>query len=451
MKINISKIIENLFLLLIFVLPFNFRHILNFESTQDFLFFKENLNYSLYFFDLLFLIIFPLWLINRFKYFKSKGLLFLITSYLIISSFFVAFSFYSTLYNSLRILEVLFFFLIFLDLARDKGFFNKTAYLIFISGVFQSIIAFSQFIFQKSLNLKYLGESLLSPEILGVAKLEINGEKFIRAYGTFPHPNLLGTFLFLAFALGFYFALNKNPQIPFQSIFKFKNFTLKTSLLNLIQKIHFRIGLMIIFIGIIVTFSRSIWLITVYLLFLLTLRYLKYLFDKKNFLKYFLPIAIFLSVTIIGFHQFIPARTCIVNCQDQSLSLRQNHSHFSKLIIQNNFFLGVGPGQFVSEFKKINPTNLADWNIQPVHNFYLLIWSEIGLIGFFLLFIFISKHISSINLSFDNELFLIAFGGFLILGIFDHYFWTLPQGQFIFWLALALLVSSGKIRDSVKY
>jgi O-antigen ligase len=166
-------------------------------------------------------------------------------------------------------------------------------------------------------------------------------------------------------------------------------------------------------------------------------------------LKYLLPIAIFLFITIIGFYQFIPARVCTVNCQDQSFSLRQNYLHFSKTIIKHNFILGIGPGQFSSEFKKINPTNLAEWNIQPVHNFYLLVWSEVGLIGFFLLFIFISKHITTINLSFHNELFLIAFGGFLLLGFFDHYFWTLPQGQFIFWLTLALLISSGKIKSGI--
>jgi O-antigen ligase len=446
MKLNISKVNKKLLLILIFVLPFNFHYILNFESTQDFLFFKENLNYSLYLFDLLFLIILPLWLITRFKSLKNKGLLFLIIIYLLINSFFVAANFYPALYSSMRILEVLLFFLIFLDLAKSKVFFDKTAYLIFISGVLQSIIAFSQFFIQKSLRLKYLGESVLGPEILGVAKLEINGEKIIRGYGTFPHPNLLGAFLFIAFIAGLYFTLKKDPETPFNLP---KQFKFKSIFLDLIKKIHFRIGLMIIFIGIVVTFSRSIWLITVYLLFLLTLKYFKYLFNKRVFLKYLLPIAIFLFITIIGFYQFIPARVCTVNCQDQSFSLRQNYLHFSKTIIKHNFILGIGPGQFSSEFKKINPTNLAEWNIQPVHNFYLLVWSEVGLIGFFLLFIFISKHITTINLSFHNELFLIAFGGFLLLGFFDHYFWTLPQGQFIFWLTLALLISSGKIKSGI--
>lgn len=451
MKLNRRKIIEISLLILIFVLPFNFRYIFNFETTQELLFFKENLSYSLYLFDLLFLIILSLWVSKHFKFLKTKGFLFLIAIYLTLNSFFVAFALFPALYSSLRILEVLFFFLIFVDIAKKRKFFDKATYLIFISGVIQSIIALFQFIFQKSLNLKYFGESVLNSEILGVAKLEIEGEKFIRAYGTFPHPNLLGTFLFLSLIAGLYFVLNQNLKIPFDPPKKLKKINLSASSSALIQKIHFHAGLMLIFIGIIVTFSRSIWLITVYLGFLMLLRYFKYLLNKKYLLKYLLPIIVFLIITLTSFYQFIPARLCSVNCQDQSLILRQNYIHFSKLIIQNNFTFGIGVGQFAPEFKKINPTDLAEWNIQPVHNLYLLIWSEIGLIGFLLIFLFIVKNTAATNLSTRNELFLIAFGGFIILGMFDHYFWTIPQGQFLFWLALALLVSSGKIRDSIKY
>jgi hypothetical protein len=40
-----------------------------------------------------------------------------------------------------------------------------------------------------------------------------------------------------------------------------------------------------------------------------------------------------------------------------------------------------------------------------------------------------------------DNLFYSLFLGFLLLGLFDHYFWTLLQGQIIFWLALALTVN----------
>lgn len=114
---------------------------------------------------------------------------------------------------------------------------------------------------------------------------------------------------------------------------------------------------------------------------------------------------------------------------------------------KKNFIFGIGIGQFVSELKSHNPTNLEEWNLQPVHNLYLLIWSEVGFLGLLLISVFIIRNIDFKKSLHQKNTFLISGGGFLILGFFDHYFWTLPQGQFIFWLSLALLASSGKIDE----
>lgn len=458
MKLNISKITEKLLLALIFVLPFNFHYIFNFSATKNLLFFKENFQYSLYYFDILFLLIFLIWIFQKFQFRKftsfltSNKILLLIIFYLIGSLILISTNLTSTLYNSLRLLEVLFFFLIFIETVKTKELFHKIIYLIFLSGVVQSIIALAQFIFQKSLDLKYLGESILNPRILGVAKIELSGEKFIRGYGTFPHPNLLGAFLFLALISGLYFVLNKNASLPF-SFSSFKILKLAPKIKFLAQKIHFFSGLTLILIGILATFSRSVWLITAILSLYLSIRYSKYLFSPKTFLKLnfkiiFTVLAI-LAILFFSFYKFIPPRLCLGNCQDQSLTLRKNYSHFSQDLIKNNFWTGIGIGQFSSELKIINPTNLPAWDIQPVHNLYLLIWSEIGLIGFLLLFLFIQKNLNSLQKNPSSKIFILGILGFLILCFFDHYFWTLPQGQFIFWLALALLATSGRIRSSI--
>lgn len=80
---------------------------------------------------------------------------------------------------------------LFKDLSIKKAFFWLFASL---TGV-QSLLALWQFIIQKSVGLKILGEQVLSPQILGVAKIVSGGTKLIRGYGTFPHPNLLSAFL----------------------------------------------------------------------------------------------------------------------------------------------------------------------------------------------------------------------------------------------------------------
>lgn len=453
MKLNIKKTIKRLLLILVFVLPFNFRYILNFTDTQNLNFFSENLKYSLYLFDILFLIIFFCWLPQKLKtknFFKTNWPLFLLAFYLLWNSLVVSANPIPSLYNSLRLLEVLIFFLIFIDTAKTKDFFQKTIYLIFLSGVIQSIIALLQFIFQKSLHLKYLGESVLSPQILGVAKLEVQGEKFIRGYGTLPHPNLLGAFLLLSLIAGLYFALNKNFKIPFSIPVKFKKLKLKTADKTKIKKVHFIEGLVLILGGILITFSRSIWLMTALLGLYLTIKYfwanrpnLKRLFQKK----YIFPVLILLAILLIGFYKFIPARLCPGNCQDQSLTLRNQYADFSKKeILHNNYWTGIGAGQFPVIFNTLNPQNLPKYHIQPVHNFYLLAWSEIGLLGIILIIFFLTRNISK-KIIFRNKLFALLITDFLLLGFFDHYFWSLPQGQFIFWLALALLIISSRINE----
>jgi hypothetical protein len=68
-------------------------------------------------------------------------------------------------------------------------------------GLIQAIIGILQFILQRSVGLFWLFESHIAPGIDGVAKIVIGGEKYIRAYGLFPHPNILGGFLLISIIL----------------------------------------------------------------------------------------------------------------------------------------------------------------------------------------------------------------------------------------------------------
>lgn len=64
-------------------------------------------------------------------------------------------------------------------------------------GVFWvSLLALGQFFFQRSLfGYWFLGEPTLSPSLGGVAEGSLLGREVLRAYGTFPHPNVLGGIL----------------------------------------------------------------------------------------------------------------------------------------------------------------------------------------------------------------------------------------------------------------
>ena len=102
--------------------------------------------------------------------------------------------------------------------------------------------------------------------------------------------------------------------------------------------------------------------------------------------------------------------------------------------------LGIGTGAFVWQFLKEIPS-LEDWMYQPVHNIYLLVFAEIGIFGFVLLLYFLYQVIILKKQSFAQRTFFFLLLGFLVMGLFDHYFWSLQQGSLMFWLVLGLVAS----------
>jgi hypothetical protein len=66
-----------------------------------------------------------------------------------------------------------------------------------VMAVLQSIVGILQFSHQESIGLQMLGEPILSSYVGGVSTIEIGGGRILRAYGTFPHPNILAGFLAL--------------------------------------------------------------------------------------------------------------------------------------------------------------------------------------------------------------------------------------------------------------
>jgi O-antigen ligase len=107
-------------------------------------------------------------------------------------------------------------------------------------------------------------------------------------------------------------------------------------------------------------------------------------------------------------------------------------------------FFGVGLGNFLIALPQYYP-HRDIFFLQPVHNIYLLLLSETGIIGlgvtlfcFYLLF----KH------KMRNHTFSIwhlAFGILLLLGFVDHYPLTLQQGQLL--LAFLLSLTFVNIKD----
>lgn len=454
-----------LFLVVLGLLPFNFRHIFNFDSIKNIEGFREHISFSLFPFDIPLLILillvgFELWQkhsqsmeVNSATYklrphkISQKHVFRIvrnpITYFIIALSVSALISEHKgiALYSSARITQAVLFSSIALFLLdKNTKTVNRAILVVFVSGFFQSIIAIFQFSLQHSLGLKYLGESVIAPEILGVAKFEFAGEKFIRAYGTLPHPNVLGFILLLSLACGIWLLKN--------------NFHKR----NCYLRIFLPLGLFSVFSGIILSYSRSI--ITSTIIFLAVIIF----FHKKSILDFYrslckkikinrifhAPVALVLFfMTLFVLYNLLTPRLCVTHCPgESSTSLRSSYNHLAQKVISKNSLLGIGSGNFVPYLKDHHSQELKSWEFQPVHNVYLLVTSEIGLLGLFSFLILIILAFVRSSLYFKNlkkNPFAILFVLVFLIALVDHYFWTLPQGQLAFWLSLAFFEVSARI------
>jgi hypothetical protein len=384
--------------------------------------------------------------------------------------------------------------------------FNNSVCIIIFSGIIQSVIGIWQFVIQKSIGLTWLKESILSSDISGVAKIVFNGEKYIRAYGLFPHPNILGGFLVLsiistfAFFKPFNFLENfkkqedldikkilpkLNTNVPRGTLYETEarmekldeeRHSISKDCPNLTQMFHVEhcmkqkqewknlvyysfLGIQLI--ALILTFSKSAWIgLIVAILFLwykeissqqkcstwnIVCRwyrtFLRFTSEKTRYFALLGGIIILLVLLVKpDWHSIV----------GKSITDRMFYLNVSRGTFLENPVLGVGSGQFLLNLKKIE--NIQDWQFQPVHNVFLLILNELGVVGLGLFIWFIWEVIKNVprgTFLLTNYLSAIFFG-FLVIMLLDHYFWDIQQGQILLWLVLGL-ISGGKMWTSKKF
>ena len=300
--------------------------------------------------------------------------------------------------------------------------FKKQARIIlgFLSvGVFwQSLLAIFQFLSQKSLGLWILGERSFSAQTPGISLVDLSGGQYLRPYGTFPHPNLLGGFLAVT--------------IPALLI------------LLLVQKKKSRLlisALLLGFVALALTFSRTSWLVGFGLSLLIVI---KFVWERgiKASRGSILTLVGTALVLLFAFPFFVQRVTSFSTTDSHSLILRLKLTSSALSMLRGHPLFGVGPDRFLLFLPGF--FDLAEtirW-IQPVHNIFLLVAAEagiFGLISFIILFFYpIFELFKRIKKDAFAKIVLLWFLAIYVLASFDHYFLTLQQGQLIFWIFLGL-------------
>jgi len=391
-------------------------------------------------------------------------------------------------YRSVKLLEfyLLYLYIIFRIIPKCSTW-NILNFLkiILFTGFIQSCLGIAQFISQKSVGLTFLKESITAPNIPGVAKIVLNGEKYIRAYGLFPHPNILGGFLVFSIILTvLYLKLFHVEQLVFlrNRILNEKGDNIKEYFLTKKQlfenKWLIKAILLIQLAALALTFSKSAILGLIIAFLYISFKFFQiclivskcstwniwkfYGMEQFNLFKHF-RIAI-LSFLIILTSLWVIYKPDLNSLFFQSLKERLFYLNVPHGTFLDNFFHGTGFGQFVLSIPLFYQKVILPWQHQPIHNVFLLIWTELGIIGFGLFAWLIGKlfHMEQLenkeigdrkenNLSILNNKYsilsskipLIHFKGillaFIFIMLFDHYFWDIQQGSLLLWMVIGVV------------
>lgn len=293
--------------------------------------------------------------------------------------------------------------------AKEK-ILNSGIAILLINILIQGALGVSQFKQGSSIGLSFLGESEIVSGMMGSSFVELSGKVFLRAYGTFPHPNVLGGFLILGMFLGIYiYRKRKGAGISLMIISLFP---------------------------IILTFSRiSILLAVVILLG----------FVAKEFVLKRRKVLLSTSFyPLLLMERFMN----LFNSGDRSWSERLDLIKASFKVIKQNWLIGIGGGNFVNGMEGFVPrTSRGILLTQPVHNIFLLYLSEFGILGFLLIFyvLFYTIINDMRKISFYGGLILLTI---VVIGLFDHYLFSLSQGMVIFFSLLFL--ASTSLQEKIK-
>jgi len=188
------------------------------------------------------------------------------------------------------------------------------------------------------------------------------------------------------------------------------------------------------------TFSRAAWIaLIVCLLFYLFIN----LKNKLIFQKIITLSFICFLVPVIFSFIYLPLSKARIS-GDGRLEVKSSVERVESFsesfkIIKNYPFFGAGPGNYTLAVHNTIDPNRASFLYQPAHNIYLLLLSEIGILSFSVLLLFcfaVWKQRSSLRI----------LTPILILGLFDHYPFTLYSGIILtsFLLSLCFLYSNSK-------
>ncbi len=295
----------------------------------------------------------------------------------------------------------------------------------------------------------WVGVAAQDPKNLGVSVVQTGDFRFLRAYGGFPHPNILGGFMAFGILIAGWLFLRMD---------ELRNKWTELSILAVIP---------LFTVALFYSFSRSAWLalavgFITFLLFVVFNRTHQKIDPIKIAIFSIAVIASFITFAFINQEYFLsrvgispePARL-----EQQSTSARTDSITNGIRVFQSHPIFGTGPNSELPALalqnatlfsKEGHPANagLGDFRpLEPPHNVFILILANFGVAGSLIIFgflLFLLRQIlNNWKIGDPNHrgLLLATLGLWLVISLFDHYLYTLWSGQLLSILTFFIIIS----------
>lgn len=284
-----------------------------------------------------------------------------------------------------------------------------------LGGVGQGMLAIVQFATQQVLANKWLGLAAHSAGHIGDFVVETNSERWLRAYGSFGSPNMLGAYLALILVVGLLLYNTSSSR----------------------QKIGVSLGQIAVVAGLVLSFSRGAWLaalVGISTLIFLTIR-------ERQTVKFIIFQSLLYLLLIAGLAYlfqplFLSRLEASGRIEARSINERTQQYAEAKRLFFSYPWLGVGPGEYTLALYQSLGSPTSSSSVQPAHNVYLLMLAEFGIPLFAVLAAIGSFIIRSVWLR--NPLGLSLVSVMAVSGVFEHFWWTLYTGVVLVWVVFGL-------------
>lgn len=250
----------------------------------------------------------------------------------------------------------------------------------------------------------FLGERAMSLSTPGIAKASLQGEEFLRPYGTFSHPNSMGGFYLLLLA----WTLSRRPTNDQETYLRLALLALSSMLILLsFSKAAIIAGLVI--------FVIYLWQ------------------NRKNISCTTCTLGrILIGLSVAGL--FLLAHGDAFSWQKRFTLFQQGVD-----IIRHNALLGTGLGHYLYAQAKY-PSPYPYFFLQPVHNIFILFIMQVGIIAggaaLWKIVAWTKRHWKTVALPAT---------AILLTGNADHYWITLQQNMLL--LAVVVGMTHGHLPE----